>query len=186
MSSSDSFVPAVSLQKRAVAFCIKAHANQVRGDGVTPYWSHPIGVWQILWSEATLSSEADADVLAASMLHDILEDTDTTYETLVAEFGKTIADLVNEVTDPKGLTKEQQRKWQVEHAPQLSPGARLIKLADKLYNLRDLRTHPPTGERAWSNERKREYVERATQIAALIAGTNAKLDALMAAEIAMH
>lgn len=97
---------------------------------------------------ACLLAEAgvkNADVLMAAILHDTVEDTDTTFEEIEEHFGKTIRDIVAEVSDDKSLPKQERKRLQIEHAKRTSHKAKLVKLADKLYNLRDLERSLPTG-----------------------------------------
>lgn len=82
----------------------------------------------------------------AALLHDTVEDTDTSIGELQAIFGQTVARIVQEVTDDKALPKQERKRQQVEHAPHASHQAKLVKLADKLYNLRDLNRCTPTGD----------------------------------------
>ena len=92
----------------------------------------------------------------AAVLHDTVEDTMTTEQELVRHFGKEVADIVIEVTDDKALPKAERKRLQVAHAPHISRRARLVKLADKICNLRDITMSPPAD---WSVERKREYFD---------------------------
>lgn len=85
-------------------------------------------------------------VLQAALLHDTVEDTDTSPAELEAKFGPVVARIVREVTDDKSLPKQERKRQQVEHAPQCSHQAKLVKLADKLYNLRDLNRCTPVGQ----------------------------------------
>lgn len=82
------------------------------------------------------------------MLHDTVEDTDTTIDELESVFGPIVARIVQEVTDDKSLPKLERKRLQVEHAPHRSQQAKLVKLADKLYNLRDLNRCTPKGEKS--------------------------------------
>lgn len=75
-----------------------------------------------------------------------MEDTDTTFAELEAKFGQTVARIVSEVTDDKSLPKQERKRLQVDHAPHSSNQAKLVKLADKLYNLRDLNRCTPVGQ----------------------------------------
>lgn len=84
--------------------------------------------------------------LQAALLHDTVEDTDTTPAELEAKFGVTVARIVQEVTDDRSLPKQERKRLQVEHAPHCSQQAKLVKLADKLYNLRDLNRCTPVGQ----------------------------------------
>lgn len=93
-------------------------------------------------------------VILAAILHDTVEDTDTTFVEIEKEFGYKVTQVVREVTDDKTLSKAKRKQLQIEHAPNISREAKLVKLADKLYNLRDLKKDIPTG---WTNERVQEY-----------------------------
>jgi len=78
-----------------------------------------------------------------------------------------------EVTDDKGLSKEERKRLQIEHAPHLSRRAKLVKMADKLYNLRDLKQLTPTG---WSERRVQEYFEWAAKVVAGLRGASPALE----------
>ncbi|XP_051920009.1 guanosine-3',5'-bis(diphosphate) 3'-pyrophosphohydrolase MESH1 isoform X2 [Hippocampus zosterae] len=132
-----------------VNFAAEKHRNQRRKDiEQTPYINHPIGVARILSHEAGVT---DIVVLQAALLHDTLEDTDTKPEELETKFGQIVARIVQEVTDDKSLPKQERKRLQVEHAPHCSHQAKLVKLADKLYNLRDLNRCTPVGNRLHYN-----------------------------------
>jgi len=121
---------------KAVNFAALKHTNQRRKDvQKTPYINHPIGV---AYSVITEGNVYDVRIIQAALLHDTVEDTDTTYEELEREFGKKVRDIVEEVTDNKSITKDLRKRQQVEHALLLSKEAKTVKLADKLYNLRGL------------------------------------------------
>jgi guanosine-3',5'-bis(diphosphate) 3'-pyrophosphohydrolase len=144
---------------RAAAFAAEKHANQRRKDRArTPYINHPLAVARVLAEEGGVK---DPEILAAALLHDTLEDTDTTLRELERAFGKRVASLVVEVTDDKTLPKQVRKQLQIDHAPHKSRAAALIKVADKICNLRDLRSSPP---KAWSRERRQRYGEWATAV----------------------
>ena len=82
-------------------------------------------------------------------------------------------DLVMEVTDDKSLSKQERKRLQIEHAPHKSHKAKLVKLADKLYNLRDLSRTVPEG---WTDERVQEYFVWASKVVAGLRGTNQRLE----------
>jgi guanosine-3',5'-bis(diphosphate) 3'-pyrophosphohydrolase len=111
-------------------------------------------------------------VIAAALLHDTIEDTKTTARELRGLFGKQVAGIVGEVTDDKRLPNERRKELQIEHAVYLSKGAKLVKLADKICNLRDILASSPKG---WSIDRKREYFDWAKKVINQIRGTNPKL-----------
>lgn len=87
----------------------------------------------------------DIDVLMAAILHDTVEDTDTTIDEIEQHFGKTVRDIVAECTDDKSKPKMERKRLQIEHAAGATHQAKLVKLADKLYNLRDLEQNLPEG-----------------------------------------
>ncbi len=116
----------------------------------------------------------DPEVLVAALLHDTIEDTDTSLAELEREFGARIAGMVAEVTDDKALPRAERKRLQIEHAAGISPGARLVKLADKICNLRDVADHPPAG---WDRQRRQEYFDWARQVIDRLRGTNARLEA---------
>lgn len=155
----------------AVAFAAQKHTNQRRKDaGASPYINHPIQLAHVLANEGGI---VNMDVLCAAVLHDTLEDTDTTEAELKKVFGPKIAAIVVEVTDDKSLPKQVRKQKQIDHARHSSHEAKLVKLADKICNLRDMLDAPPAG---WSVERRREYVEWAAQVIAGARGTNSKLE----------
>lgn len=119
----------------AFAFAADKHKNQRRKDAeASPYINHPIALANLLLNEAGVE---DQRVLIAAILHDTIEDTDTTEQELVKHFGKDVADIVLEVTDDKALPKAERKRLQIEHAAHISRRAKLVKLADKICN----RTH---------------------------------------------
>lgn len=158
---------------KASDFAALKHRMQRRKDAdASPYINHPIALARVLHLEGGVN---DVEALCAAMLHDTIEDTKTTREELEREFGSAIAGIVAEVTDDKNLRKPQRKQAQVDHAPHLSPKAKLVKLADKICNLRDMAHHPPAG---WDLERRREYYEWARQVIDGLRGANAKLEKL--------
>ena len=157
---------------KAIDFATRAHAPQRRkGAAAEPYVNHLAEV-ALLVAEA--SQGADASLVIAAYLHDTIEDCKVAYETLVAEFGKDVADLVREVTDDKNLSKAERKRLQVEHARHASPRAKHLKLADKISNLNSILASPPAD---WSAERKREYFEWAAKVVAGCRNVNPWLEA---------
>jgi guanosine-3',5'-bis(diphosphate) 3'-pyrophosphohydrolase len=142
----------LSLFIRALEFASRKHSTQRRKDAeASPYINHPIALVSILAVEAGVDDPA---VLCAALLHDTIEDTDTTRDELAGNFGSAIAGIVVEVTDDKKLPKEVRKKLQIEHAPALSRAAGLVKFADKIANLRDVADCPPAD---WPVQRRQEY-----------------------------
>lgn len=161
----------VGLLLRATAFAADKHRNQRRKDvETTPYINHPIAAASVLRAEGAVD---DLAVLVAALLHDTIEDTATTPEELQRLFGDEITALVLEVTDDKSLPKAERKLLQIQHAATASPGAKLVKLADKICNLRDIAATPPAD---WSLERRREYFDWASKVVAGCRGVNARLD----------
>jgi GTP diphosphokinase / guanosine-3',5'-bis(diphosphate) 3'-diphosphatase len=144
---------------KAIDFAARKHRDQRRKDEeASPYINHPISVSLLL---AEIGGISDPEVLSAAILHDTLEDTDTTPEELEAAFGKWIRKLVEEVTDDKRLRKAERKQRQIDHASQLSADAVLIKLGDKISNVLDVTHSPPTD---WDLQRRREYLEWAEAV----------------------
>jgi guanosine-3',5'-bis(diphosphate) 3'-pyrophosphohydrolase len=112
-------------------------------------------------------------VIAAALLHDTVEDTDTSLQELKGQFGAEVADIVAEVTDTKWLRKQARKRLQISRALKSSQRARLIKLADKISNLRDLIGNPPAD---WTLEQKRTYFDWAKKVVDNLRGTNTKLE----------
>ena len=156
----------------ALQFAAHKHRDQRRKDlEASPYINHPIALARILAVEGGVQ---DALVLRAAVLHDTIEDTQTSYEELAARFGSEVADVVREVTDDKSLPKAERKQLQIVHAAGLSRAAKLVKLADKIANLRDVAEHPPA---QWPLERRREYFEWAKQVVDGLRGTHPRLEA---------
>ena len=161
----------LALLLKALAFAAHKHRDQRRKDAeASPYINHPIALADVLVNEAGIT---DVEVLCAALLHDTVEDTATTHEELVDAFGSRIARTVAEVTDDKRLSKAERKRLQIEHAPHLSREAKLVKLADKLCNLRDVAERPPAG---WPLERRQEYFDWAKRVIDGLRGTHSRLE----------
>lgn len=158
---------------RAMAFAAEKHRHQRRKDAdASPYINHPIALAHVLTNEGGVT---DMTVLCAAVLHDTIEDTQTSAEEISALFGTTVASVVLEVTDDKLLAPALRKQRQIEHAPHISTQAKLVKLADKICNLRDVLAAPPAG---WSGKRKRAYFEWASQVIAGVRGVHPDLEAV--------
>jgi guanosine-3',5'-bis(diphosphate) 3'-pyrophosphohydrolase len=163
----------------AVAFAADKHRTQKRKDAeASPYINHPIALAQVLACEAKV---CDEQVLIAAILHDTLEDTETTFEELRSRFGLAAAAIVAEVTDDKSLPRQRCKELQVEHAPHLSVPAKLVKLADKICNLRDVVVAPPAD---WTLERRQDYFDWAKRVIDGLRGVHPQLEALFDAAYA--
>jgi GTP diphosphokinase / guanosine-3',5'-bis(diphosphate) 3'-diphosphatase len=169
----------ISIVLAASAFAAHKHRDQRRkGAEASPYINHPIAVANVLANEADITEPV---ILAAALLHDTIEDTDTTADELTAQFGREIAAIVLEVTDDKSLPKQERKRLQVAHAATLSEKAKLVKLADKICNLRDMNHSPPVG---WSTQRKAEYFAWAKQVVDPMRGVSPTLERLFDAAFA--
>ena len=163
-----------SLRKilKAATFAAEKHLAQKRkGAAAEPYINHLLEVAHLV---STALSEPDTNLIIAALLHDAIEDSGVTKGEVAEQFSQDVADLVMEVTDDKSLPKAE-RKWlQVAHAPTLSTRAQVIKLADKISNLRGILNSPPTD---WSIERRKEYFEWGKQVVDGLTMPNAVLKA---------
>jgi len=143
----------------AINFAAFKHKDQRRkGANAEPYINHPISVAKLLTDVAIVY---DLDILQAAILHDTIEDTETTQEELLMQFGKPVTDYVIEMTDDKSLPKTERKRLQIVNAPHKSKGAKLIKFCDKICNITDVMNNPPTH---WSIERRKEYFDWAEQV----------------------
>lgn len=167
----DEAVPAAVL--RALHFAADRHRDQRRkGAEAAPYVNHLIEVAELL---ARVGRIEDPVLLQAAALHDTLEDTETTSGDLEREFGPAVRALVEEVTDDRRLPKAERKRLQVVHAPGLSEGAKLLKLADKISNVRAMTHTPPS---TWPLERRREYLDWTEQVVAGCRGCSGPLERL--------
>ncbi len=163
---------------KAIHFAADKHRDQRRkGEGHAPYINHPVAVAQTLWEAGGVR---DSVALVAAVLHDTIEDTDTTPAELAQLFGQEVLSVVLEVTDDKSLSKEMRKQLQIDHAHTLSQRARLVKLGDKISNLRDLVDCPPPD---WSFKRRQEYVTWTENVIAGLRGVNPGLEACYDAEL---
>jgi guanosine-3',5'-bis(diphosphate) 3'-pyrophosphohydrolase len=157
---------------RALQFASEKHVHHRRKGGRDiPYINHPIAVATLL---ATVGDVTDASLLAAALLHDTVEDTDTTHEELVEQFGDDIAGLVAEVTDDPALSSAERKVTQEREASSKSPRAKLLRLADKTCNVHDITYRPPP---EWSVQRRLDYFSWAERVVAKLRGVNEKLEA---------
>jgi guanosine-3',5'-bis(diphosphate) 3'-pyrophosphohydrolase len=143
----------------AALFAAQKHARQRRkGAGAEPYINHLIEVAHLV---STVKPAPDANVIMAALLHDTIEDVSVTPQELTTRFGPDVSTLVVEMTDDKSLPQRQRKQLQIDHAPHLSPRAQIIKLADKISNLRSLLSSPPAD---WDFARKRQYFDWAKRV----------------------
>ncbi|NJM57828.1 MAG: bifunctional (p)ppGpp synthetase/guanosine-3',5'-bis(diphosphate) 3'-pyrophosphohydrolase [Synechococcales cyanobacterium RU_4_20] len=155
---------------QAIAFATHKHRFQRRKDGKTPYINHPIHVALIL---SEIGHVEDGAILAAAVLHDTVEDTDTTLDEIEAHFGARVRSLVAEVTDDPRRSPSEQKQHQLDHAAELSIGATLIRIADKTSNVTDLYEAPAEN---WSVARRQSYLLWAEAMIARCRPVNAALE----------
>lgn len=162
---------AIGLVLKAIRFAAQKHNDQRRKDSKSsPYINHPIQVAETLW---TIGDVRDVPLLIASILHDTIEDTEATPDEIRAEFGEDVLALVLEVTDDKMLPEQVRKQRQIESAPHKTPNAKLLKLADKICNVRDLIHSPPPG---WSLERQRDYLLWSERVVVGLRGASPRLE----------
>lgn len=156
---------------KALEFASEKHRDQRRkGVEASPYINHPIQVAEVL---ATYGEVADLTTLTAAILHDTIEDTDTSRADLEELFGKDVAEVVLEVTDDKSLPKQERKRQQIEHTSYLSERAKQIKIADKTCNVRDIGSRPPVD---WDEVRRKEYFHWAEAVVDGCRGVNKSLE----------
>jgi (p)ppGpp synthase/HD superfamily hydrolase len=156
----------------ALQLATEKHRHQRRKDrDASPYINHPIQVAEILWR---IGEVREIAIIAGALLHDTLEDTDLTPQEIESACGAEVLALVQAVTDDKSLPKQQRKQLQVDHAPHNSPGAKQIKLADKICNIYDIIHCPP---QTWSQQRCQAYIDWSEQVVAGLRGINPALEA---------
>lgn len=157
---------------RAASFAAQKHTGQKRkGERGEPYINHPLEVANLI---ANVGGVEDHEILVAAILHDTVEDCGVKPEEIEELYGMRVAGYVMEVTDDKSLPKAERKRLQVEHAPHLSPGAKTVKLADKISNITDITNSPPAD---WSMERRLAYIDWGIAVVKGLRGTNAGLEA---------
>jgi len=157
---------------RALDFAARKHRDQRRkGSERAPYINHLIEVSMLLAGAGV----TDLATLQAAVLHDTLEDTETTREELRQQFGVSVSAIVEELTDQKSLPKQLRKLLQVRRAGGLSISAKLIKIADKISNIRGVVFAPPED---WSLARRRAYLEWTARVVEGCRGLNSDLERL--------
>jgi len=156
---------------KALLFAADAHRNQRRkGAAQEPYVNHLIEVVDLV---VQATDNADMDVVIAALLHDVVEDTPTSYEEVAASFGERVAEIVRENSDDMSLSKAERRRSRIAAMALKSREARIVKMADIISNLRAIAVSPPAG---WSAERKLGYLEGCRQVVDAARGTEASLE----------
>ncbi len=158
---------------KALSFAALKHRDQRRKNvEASPYINHPIDLVNVLVNEGQV---ANPDIIVAAILHDTVEDTDTSFAELETHFGKVIADIVCELTDDNRLQKKERKQQQIDHAAHASDQAKQVKLADKICNLRDMCSAPPAG---WDLDRRREYFDWSLAVIDQVRGAHDQLEAI--------
>ncbi|HUT49847.1 MAG TPA: HD domain-containing protein [Alphaproteobacteria bacterium] len=156
---------------RALDYAARRHADQRRkGVGAKPYINHLAEVAHLL---ADATGGEDTNLVVAGLLHDAIEDTGATRAEIAEAFGEDVATLVAAVTDDKALPKSERKRLQIETAPTKPERSRLLKIADKTSNLRDIAADPPAD---WPPERKNDYIEWAASVVAGCRGVSPVLE----------
>jgi guanosine-3',5'-bis(diphosphate) 3'-pyrophosphohydrolase len=171
-------LPGVSALLHAVRCAAEKHRDQRRkGATASPYINHPIAVAEQL---AAAGFGDDTELLMAAVLHDVLEDTDTSEAELAADFGPRVAGIVREVSDDKSLPRRERRALVVRHIAQCSRSARLVKLSDLIANVHDVIHQPPH----WNDEQKQDYLDWGEAVVRELRGTHPGLEQRFAALLA--
>jgi len=165
----------------AVGFAAESHKSQVRkGEKQTPYIIHPISVAEHLMAIGNIYNR---DILVAALLHDTVEDTNTSFKDISKSFGAGVESYVKEVTDDKSLPKEERKKLQIANASKKSPGAAEIKLADKYDNLKSMDSSPP---KDWDQKRIDDYFSWAQEVVNQLPAVNKELKTAIDQVIVQH
>ena len=138
----------------AASFAARAHRNQVRKDGQTPYAAHPFRVCLIVRHVFGID---DPEALMAALLHDTIEDTTTDYDDLREKFGSRVAGWVATLTKDMRLPEEEREAAYCAALASADPAVKLAKLADLFDNLTDSAHLSPAGRRR-TVERSRRYL----------------------------
>ena len=147
------------------------HVHQRRkGPAEEPYINHLVEVAKLV---ADATGGKDTNLVIAALLHDAIEDCEVPRELIAETFGDDVASVVEEVTDDKSLPKAVRKDEQIKSGPTKSSRAKILKLADKISNLRAIASSAPSD---WSVKRRLEYVLWAREVAKGLRGVNPKLE----------
>jgi (p)ppGpp synthase/HD superfamily hydrolase len=147
------------------------HVDQRRkGAAKEPYINHLLEVASLV---AAATEGKDPNLVIAALLHDAIEDCEVPYEMIAGTFGTDVADLVAEVTDDKSLPKAERKRLQEETAHKKSNRAKVLKLADKISNLRSLVSSPAQD---WSVGRRRKYIDFCCRVVKSLGNVNEGLE----------
>lgn len=135
----------------AISFAASKHKTQKRKDSIgTPYVNHPLNVARDL-----VFVGEKKETIIGGIIHDVVEDTETTIKEIEIRFGKNVSEIVLEVTNKKDLSGEESKLFELERAKILSSSASSIRIADKYENIGDINLEQPI---KWNTERKLNYI----------------------------
>lgn len=154
------FVNGKELVKRAKEFATAKHKGQFRKFGNEPYINHPLAVSNIV-ADLVAKRGGDYVMEAAAILHDTLEDTDTSLEEIEKLFGVDVAKLVSELTTPDSVAKKDKAAFLSNKMVLMSGDGLVIKLVDRLHNVSDLKSASPQFASRYAKETKQiiDYLE---------------------------
>ena len=152
------------LLDRAIVFATKAHSGTLRKKDGIPYILHPMEVASIAGGITT-----DEEVLTAALLHDTVEDTNVTLDTIKSQFGDRVAALVASETEDKRRDRSPAETWMQRKMESLAalrnavdPGVRVLWLSDKLANMRSFaRQYEKEGDRMWKDFNQTDPAQQA-------------------------
>jgi (p)ppGpp synthase/HD superfamily hydrolase len=139
------------LVDKAITFATKAHGDQKRKYTEEPYISHPIAVMEIV--KTVPHTE---EMLAAAVLHDVIEDTDQSYDDIYYYFGDIVADLVQGLTDvshPDDGNRQFRKALDRQHLAEQGADVQTIKLADMIHNTSTTKDHDPEFWKIYQKEK---------------------------------
>lgn len=136
----------------ARTFASRAHKEQVRKYTGEPYIEHPIAV-----AEIVRKHNGSKEMIAAALLHDVVEDTDVTLDEVRQEFGDAVANLVDDLTDvskPEDGNRATRKAIDRDHTAQASAAAMVIKAADLINNTKSITEHDPKFAKVYLKEKR--------------------------------
>lgn len=133
--------------QKAIEYSLKLHSEQLRKGGDVPYAQHPVSIAMMMCEE-----DLDTDIIVTALLHDLIEDTIMTYETLNSEFGDTIEAYVRACTEPdQSIPWEIRKQRTIDKFQDRCNDVKWVILGDKLHNLYSIYKHYiENGEKTWT------------------------------------
>ncbi len=164
----DARAAAIELLARALHLAIQSHHGQQRGepDGTVPYVLHPFRVAELV--RRTVGDD-DPELIAAALLHDVIEDSGARFDEVERACGPRVARIVAELTNDSRLPKSRRHEEMFQRLASASTEARLIKLADRIDNLRHLGA-------SFDRARRERFVEESRRVLAVLEGTCPELE----------